>query len=247
MLTRLPERPDHRCDPRGACLLAGRGGLLAGRRILIFPPVRSTSRWWIRASGRVATSSRSRPTDTCSWRPTTACWRRSSGGPRKPAIHRLDLRRAARFNLPPQRHFHGRDIFAPLAAEMAAGRAQADETSGRSTRTSSRPGSRIRRYRGPGQRRRDHDRPFRQFDHKYRGRVDSAFRAPRRPDWRSQLSAAAHLWRRAARASIWRSSIRSACSRSPGPSRAPPKAWASAAGRPWSSAAQISWNVPAIR
>jgi len=40
-------------------------------------------------------------------------------------IHRLDLPRVtSRFNLPPSSAtFHGRDIFAPLAAEIAAGRA----------------------------------------------------------------------------------------------------------------------------
>lgn len=45
---------------------------------------------------------------------------------RHTAIHRLDLPAArSRFGLPvPSATFHGRDIFAPLAAELAAGRAQ---------------------------------------------------------------------------------------------------------------------------
>jgi S-adenosylmethionine hydrolase len=44
----------------------------------------------------------------------------------KPVIHRLDLAGArSRFQLPtPSATFHGRDIFAPVAAELAAGRAQ---------------------------------------------------------------------------------------------------------------------------
>ncbi|HVF17107.1 MAG TPA: SAM-dependent chlorinase/fluorinase [Steroidobacteraceae bacterium] len=46
-----------------------------------------------------------------------------------PAIHRLDLAQArSRFNLStPSATFHGRDIFAPIAAELAASRAQAQE------------------------------------------------------------------------------------------------------------------------
>jgi S-adenosyl-L-methionine hydrolase (adenosine-forming) len=45
------------------------------------------------------------------------------------AIHRLELSGVkARFNLPmPSATFHGRDIFAPVGAEMAAGRAQVAE------------------------------------------------------------------------------------------------------------------------
>src|SRR5262249_11492704 len=44
----------------------------------------------------------------------------------RPAIYRLELSSARpRFRLPtPSATFHGRDIFAPLAAELAAGRAQ---------------------------------------------------------------------------------------------------------------------------
>lgn len=38
--------------------------------------------------------------------------------------HRLDLERLARFDIRPRSHtFHGRDLFAPVAAELAAGRA----------------------------------------------------------------------------------------------------------------------------
>jgi S-adenosyl-L-methionine hydrolase (adenosine-forming) len=46
-----------------------------------------------------------------------------------PSIYRLDLKAAqARFGLPvPSATFHGRDIFAPLAAEVAAGRARAKD------------------------------------------------------------------------------------------------------------------------
>jgi len=40
------------------------------------------------------------------------------------AVYRLDLAKAARLDLPPaSATFHGRDIFAPVAAEIAAGRA----------------------------------------------------------------------------------------------------------------------------
>jgi S-adenosyl-L-methionine hydrolase (adenosine-forming) len=47
----------------------------------------------------------------------------------RPAIYRLELSGArTKFNLPtPSATFHGRDIFAPLAAEVAAGRAQISE------------------------------------------------------------------------------------------------------------------------
>ena len=47
----------------------------------------------------------------------------------KPAIHRLEPAGArARFQLPtPSATFHGRDIFAPIAAELAAGRAQVQD------------------------------------------------------------------------------------------------------------------------
>jgi len=46
-----------------------------------------------------------------------------------PAIHRLSVAEArSRFQLPtPSATFHGRDIFAPIAAEIAAGRAQIPE------------------------------------------------------------------------------------------------------------------------
>ena len=90
------------------------------------------------------------------------------------------LRALARFKLPPpSATFHGRDIFAPIAAEIAAGRAQVRRIWGRQI-TDIVPSwvDDPTVDGGPGERRHHHDRPFRQPDHQHRAELIQRFGHP---------------------------------------------------------------------
>jgi S-adenosylmethionine hydrolase len=99
-------------------------GFWLGRSYQYFRRVRSTWPSSIRVSAVHVTSPSSKPRDICSWPRTTAC---SPGVLERlaaaPVLRRLDDRILPGLGIHrPSATFHGRDIFAPVAAECAAGR-----------------------------------------------------------------------------------------------------------------------------
>ena len=109
-------------------------------------------------------------------------------------VYRLDTAKIDRLQLPAaSATFHGRDIFAPIAAEIAAGQLTAEETGALTTEWT--PGWLDEPDVSPsqGQRRHRHDRHIRQPDQQHRRRPDQSVSRAGRQHCRTPDSDAADL------------------------------------------------------
>ena len=203
ILARLPARANHRRHARGAGLLAGRGGLLAGARVRLFSGRLGACRRG--RSGRRAPRATSSPSSrmaTRSSRRTTACWRlswrertRLRDLPARPRAGDGAVPAAAgQRDFPWSRHFR---------ADRGRNRGRARHTGGAGTEDHGHRavlGRRARRSRADQVAgvviTIDH---FGNLITNIDADLIRAFCAPSRPDRRPHLAAAAHLWRRPAR------------------------------------------------
>ena len=132
ILTRFPQARIVDLTHRDRGALAGGGRVLAGARLQLFPARHGAHGGGGPGRRNLARHHRgARRPGTCSSPRTTACSRPVVARLREALIVRLSAATLAGLGIQtPSATFHGRDIFAPLAAELAAGRAAVRRSSG---------------------------------------------------------------------------------------------------------------------